>query len=61
MWTTNDTEPADGGAHHTVVDVPKTKFERQGQVLRHLAWGGHEECKDWVAVTVDDTLEVVHV
>ena len=74
MWTTNETEPVNKGGgggqqqqqqqqqqQHTRVDVPKTKFGRPGQVVRRLAWGTHAVCKDWVAVTVDDTLEVVHV
>ena len=36
-------------------------FERPGRLLRRLAWGLHPECADWIAVSVDDKLEVVHV
>ena len=41
--------------------MPVFAFERPGRLLRRLAWGTHPECEDWIAVSVDDTLEVVHV
>jgi len=60
MWTTDDSEGMNGGEER-VVETPKTQFGRPGQVVRRLAWGRHDECRDWIAVTVDDKLEVVHV
>jgi hypothetical protein len=57
MWATDGS--SGGGGEEEV--SPVFAFERHRHLLRRLAWGTHPDCADWVAVSVDNTLEVVHV
>ncbi len=58
MWATDS---SGGGGGEEEEASPVFAFERPGRLLRRLAWGTHPDCEDWVAVSVDNTLEVVHV
>eukprot|EP01046_Picozoa_sp_COSAG06_P032681 COSAG06_NODE_3284_length_5557_cov_6.793148_3_plen_66_part_00 len=65
MWATDSSRSSSSsssaGEEGEGEEVPVFAFERPGRLLRRLAWGTHPECEDWIAVSVDDTLEVVHV